>query len=74
MLPTRVLPHVGMVAHAGNEPEELTVVAVDGARVVVRGTSGDERAFVVHRLTGHWVREGDPYWGLRLILAPDAPA
>lgn len=74
MLPTRVLPRIGMVAHAGNEPEVLTVVAVDGARVVVRGTAGDERAFVVHRLTGHWVREGDPYWGLRLRLAADGPA
>lgn len=62
------MPRVGMTAYAGDEPEPLTIVAVEGARVVVADAGGRERAFVIHRLTGHWVREGDPYWGLRLRL------
>lgn len=68
MPPTRLLPHVGMVAYAGNAPEPLTVVSVDGARLEVEDAAGRRRAFVIHRLTGHWVQEGDPYWGLRLTL------
>jgi hypothetical protein len=71
MPPSRLLPRVDMVAHAGNAPEPLTVVRVEGARVVVADVAGAERAFVVHRLTGHWVQEGDPYWGLRLVLSDD---
>jgi hypothetical protein len=71
MAPSRLLPRVGMVAYAGNAPERLTVVQVDGARVVVRDAAGRERAFVIHRLTGHWVLEGDPYWGLRLVLTDE---
>jgi hypothetical protein len=71
MAPTRLLPHVGMVAYAGNGPEPLTVVRVQGPRIVVRDRAGVERAFVIHRLTGHWVREGDPYWGLRLVLTDE---
>lgn len=74
MSASRLQPRVGMVAYAGDAPEPLTVVAVDGARVVVAGADGGERAFALHRLTGHWVQEGDPYWGLRLVLgADDAP-
>ena len=60
-----------MVAYAVGAPEPLTVVRVDGARLVVADGHGDERAFVLHRLTGHWVREGDPYWGLRLRLTEE---
>lgn len=70
MAPSRVMPRVGMPARAGDSAEPLTVVAVDGARVVVRDAEGVERAFVLHRLTGHWVLEGGPYWGLRLTLGP----
>lgn len=62
------MPRVGMVAYAGDAPEPLTVVRVDGARLVVADQAGAERTFVIHPLTGHWVQEGAPYWGLRLRL------
>ncbi len=71
MPPSRLQPRVGMVAYAGDAPEPLIVVAVDGARLVACGPDGGERAFRVHRLTGHWVLDGDPYWGLRLRLTTE---
>lgn len=60
-----------MVAYAVGAPDPLTVVRVDGARLIVADRDGEEGAFVLHRLTGHWVREGDPYWGLRLRLTEE---
>lgn len=66
------MPRVGMLAFAGDSPQPLTVVSVEGVRLVVRDDAGGERAFVLHRLTGHWVQEGGPYWGLRLRLSDDA--
>jgi hypothetical protein len=65
------MPRIGMVAYAGNAPEPLTVVWVEGARLVACDPAGAERAFVIHPLTGHWVQEGDPYWGLRLTLTDE---
>lgn len=37
----------------------------DGGRVVV----ALGRRFVLNRLTGEYVREGEPYWGSRLRFA-----
>lgn len=71
MRPTRLMPRIGMVAHVHGADAALTVVRVEGARLVVADDAGDETAFVVHRLTGHWVREGDPYWGRRLQLSDE---
>jgi len=48
------------------------VVAVDGRTLVVREEAGDETTFVLNELTGHWVRQGDPYYGVRLMLHPGA--
>jgi hypothetical protein len=38
----------------------------DGGRVVV----ALGRRFVLNRLTGQYVQEGQPYWGSRLQFAP----
>ncbi len=74
MPPSRLMPRVGMRAYAGDTARPLTVVRVEGVRVVVLDhEDGQERAFALHRLTGHWVLEGEPYWGLRLRLAEDDP-
>ena len=71
MAPSRLPPRAGTVAYAQDSPRPLTVVAVEGARVVVRDEDGAERAFAIHPLTGHWVQEGGPYWGLRLTLTDE---
>ena len=65
------MPRIGMAAHVQGAAGTLTVVRVDGARLVVADEAGDQTAFVIHRLTGHWVREGDPYWGRRLQLSDE---
>ena len=52
------------IVHLGAE-EEATVEEVrDGGRVVVAGG----QTFVLHPRTGRFVREGDPYYGVRLLL------
>jgi hypothetical protein len=71
MSPRRLLPRIGMVAYAVGASDPLTVVRVEGTRLVVADRDGAERAFVLHRLTGQWVREGDPYWGRRLRLTEE---
>ena len=63
----KVLPAVGMAArvvHLGTE--EATVVAEvrEGGRVLVAAG----QTFVLHPMTGRFVREGDPYYGVRLVL------
>jgi hypothetical protein len=67
----RVIPVVGMAArivHLGSE-EAVVVEEVrdDGRVVVAAGTT-----FVLHPRTGRFVREGDPYYGVRLVLIRDA--
>jgi hypothetical protein len=63
----RVVPRVGMparIVHLGAE-EEVVVedVREDGRVVVAAGVT-----FVLHPRTGRFVREGDPYYGVRLVL------
>lgn len=65
----RVVPRVGMAArivHLGaEEPVVVESVRDDGRTVVAGGTT-----FVLHPTTGRFVREGDPYYGVRLVLGP----
>jgi hypothetical protein len=66
----RIVPVVGMpvrIVHLGAaEDAEIEDVLDDGRTVVVAG----ER-YALHRMTGHWVREGDPYYGRRLSFTPE---
>ena len=65
----RLPPRVGMqarIVHLGVE-EDVVVEEVrdDGRTVVAAG-----QVFVLNPLTGRFVREGDPYYGVRLVLLP----
>lgn len=63
----RVAPVAGMevrVIHLGAEEPAVVEDVLDGGRTVV--VAGER--FALHRLTGHWVREGDPYYGCRLAF------
>jgi hypothetical protein len=63
----RPVPAIGMevsVIHLGGEEDGVVEDVRDGGRTVV--VSGE--AFALHRMTGHWVRVGDPYYGRRLSL------
>ena len=52
------------IVHLGSE-EPCTVEEVrDAGRVVVAGGM----TFVLHPRTGRFVREGDPYYGIRLVF------
>lgn len=65
MRPSRPIPHVGMLVVVANGKEWATVpleeVHEDGRVVVALG-----RRYVLNRLTGEFVGEGQPYWGSRL--------
>jgi len=65
----RTVPRVGMAArivHLGSEEDVVIEEIRDDGRTVVAGG----QTFVLHRLTGRFVREGDPYYGVRLVLLP----
>ncbi|MEO6496315.1 MAG: hypothetical protein ABIO51_02405 [Solirubrobacteraceae bacterium] len=65
----RVVPRVGMAArvvHLGSEEAVVVDEVRDGGRVVLAA----EVVFVLHPMTGRFVREGDPYYGVRLVLDP----
>ena len=67
----RAVPVVGMAArivHLGAEEPALVEEVRDGGRVVVAGGV----TFVLHPTTGRFVRQGDPYYGVRLLLG-DTP-
>ncbi|MEJ7786325.1 MAG: hypothetical protein WKF96_16095 [Solirubrobacteraceae bacterium] len=70
----RVVPRVGMAArvmHLGSEEAVVVDEVRDGGRVVLAAGV----VFVLHPMTGRFVREGDPYYGVRLVLgAPDSAA
>jgi hypothetical protein len=72
---SRPFPYPGMpvrVMHLGvTEPAEVEEVRDDGRTLVVGG-----EAYTLRRLNGWFVRDGEPYYGTRLLLAddPDAPA
>ena len=74
MRPTRRVPAVGdhgeIVFLAATQIGE--VVALEAASITVRAGDGEEIVFELNRLTGHWVRRGEPYWGTRFrLLAPE---
>jgi hypothetical protein len=63
----RVVPVVGMAArvvHLGAEEPTVIAEVREGGRVVVAAG----QTFVLHPLTGRFVSEGDPYYGVRLVL------
>jgi hypothetical protein len=65
----KVVPQVGMAArvvHLGTEEETVVEEVRDGGRVLVAAG----QTFVLHPMTGRFVREGDPYYGVRLVLSP----
>ncbi len=68
---TRTLPFVGLeveVVHLGTcTPGEVEEVRDGGRTLVVGG-----EAFVLSPLTAHYVRAGEPYYGVRLRLARSA--
>ena len=66
----RPVPYVGMpvrVAHLGR----MDASAVEEVRDEGRTLVVDGRAHTLRRLTGHYVAEGEPYYGVRLVLGPD---
>jgi len=52
------------ILHLGAEEAVVVEEVRDGGRVVVAGGT----TFVLHAMTGRFVREGDPYYGVRLVL------
>jgi len=57
------------VVHLGSEEAVVVDEVRDGGRVVLAAGV----MFVLHPMTGRFVREGDPYYGVRLVLgAPDS--
>ncbi|HEY1538855.1 MAG TPA: hypothetical protein VGF63_05605 [Solirubrobacteraceae bacterium] len=66
---TRPLPRVGMrvaIVHLGVTTPAVVEAVLDGGRTVVAGGE----TFELSRLTAHFVRAGDPYYGVRLALSP----
>jgi hypothetical protein len=65
---TRTLPHVGMeveIVHLGAAlPAVVEEIRDDGRTLVVAG-----QAYVLSPLTAHYVRAGEPYYGVRLSLS-----
>ncbi len=68
--PSRTLPQVGdevVIVHLGAREPGL-IVAVDGRAVHVAAADGTTTIFDLNPNTAHFVRRGDPYWGVRLQL------
>ena len=67
----RPVPYVGMpvlVVHLGRmEASTVAAVCDQGRTVVVDG-----RAYTLRRLTGRYVADGEPYYGVRLSLGPNS--
>jgi hypothetical protein len=71
----RVLPQIGMeVTVEGFAGRDAGVVVgiEDGARRVIVDCEGEQLAFTLRRLTGRYVQEREPYYGVRLRLVPVA--
>ena len=67
MAHTRPAPYVGMpvrVIHLGRTDESAVEEVREGGRTLIV----DGRAYTLRRLTGEHVAEGEPYYGVRLIL------
>ena len=69
MRPSRPIPSVGTLVVVADGDAWATVPIEDvleGGRILV----AHGRRFVLNRLTGEYVVEGEPYWGSRLRFAP----
>jgi hypothetical protein len=65
--PSRPIPHAGMtvgVVHLGTVVAGTVEEVREGGRTLVV----DGRTYTLRRLTGHFVREDQPYYGTRLSL------
>lgn len=65
---TRPLPRVGMqvsIVHLGVTMPAVVEAVLDGGRTVIAGGE----TFELSPLTAHFVRAGDPYYGVRLALS-----
>ena len=70
MAQTRRAPYVGMpveVVHLGRTDESVIEEVRDGGRTLVV----DGAAYSLRRLTGEYVADGQPYYGVRVVLDPD---
>lgn len=66
--PARPVPHIGMevaIVHLGTMTPAVVQAVLDGGRTVVAGGE----TFMLSPLTAHFVRAGDPYYGVRLALS-----
>ena len=73
MSTSRPLPHVGMeveIVHLGATTPAVIDELRDGGRTLI--VAGE--AYVLSRLTAHYVRAGDPYYGVRLRLSRATPS
>jgi hypothetical protein len=64
---TRTVPHVGLevdVVHLGASTPAVVEEVHDGGRTLI--VAGD--AYVLSPRTAHYVRAGEPYYGVRLRL------
>jgi hypothetical protein len=68
-VPSRPVPYPGMsvlIEHlASVEPGVASAVEDDGRALVVGGDR-----YALRRLNGRFVLEGEPYYGVRLVLSP----
>jgi hypothetical protein len=67
--PSRPVPYVGMpvrVIHLGTDEAGVVSDIADHGRTL---TVGGHR-YTLRRLNGRFVREGQPYYGVRLSLRP----
>ena len=65
---TRTVPRVGLeveVVHLATTTPAVIEAVRDGGRTLIAG--GD--AYVLSPLTAHYVRDGEPYYGVRLRLS-----
>ncbi|MDP2712679.1 MAG: hypothetical protein Q8O56_15815 [Solirubrobacteraceae bacterium] len=65
---SRTVPHAGMevgVVHLGTTMPAVVDEVRDGGRTLIVGAD----AFVLSPLTAHYVRAGEPYYGVRLRLS-----
>jgi hypothetical protein len=67
---TRAAPYVGMpvqVVHLGRTEEGVVDEVREGGRTLVV----DGVAYSLRRLTGEYVADGQPYYGVRVVLGRD---
>jgi hypothetical protein len=67
MATSRPVPYVGMrveVVRLGHTDESIVEEVRDGGRTLVV----DGASYTLRRLTGEYVADGQPYYGVRLVL------